>query len=371
MQILRIDQHLITLNAYELAAVEDTYHDDLSTLHLLFATDYGVDAPPFTPHDGFVKAGVDGLTGHTGSPVQVTALEQTGKVPYGVVMLNDQTPTFTTTKAVFIHEMGHAIGAGYADDTLAALGECYSGEDCVATGLNGSQQDETVEEMTRAPGDDWSIMARSGERIAGDRLAFSIEELSTVISMTFPRKTNAHSRMTERYRRHVLALCAAVGSSLAGCHTTGLRTLSFASISVTYEREQWVLNTQVKNDGRGLEPTEETFEEVDLLTYDRSGSSVGRSHLGTVSGGYNEQVRTPCTGFPTIITFDARDSICKDNTDISVACFRGRTDGRLFWDASMTRNCDEGLPPRCEDLATPPSENENSPTTANSTRTGE
>lgn len=119
----------------------------------------------------------------------MAALEESGQVPYGVVMLNDESPGFTRTKAVFIHEMGHAIGAGYADDEFATLGECYSGGDCAAKGVD-VQVDQTPEQIRLRGGIStrWSIMFQSGTPRQKERFAFSIEEISTVDFNDIPSK---------------------------------------------------------------------------------------------------------------------------------------------------------------------------------------
>jgi len=56
------------LNAQELNALEDAYHDNPDRLHMLFATQYATDSPEYDPYDSLITEGTDGLTGHTGSP---------------------------------------------------------------------------------------------------------------------------------------------------------------------------------------------------------------------------------------------------------------------------------------------------------------
>jgi hypothetical protein len=101
-------------------------------------------------------------------------------------------------QSVTMHELGHALGVGWADDTalpiplvgneIAAKGfEVYSNdEDGVGFG-----SDETIE---RIPGLalDWSIMGLGSaeDTGAGPRpvLAYSIEELSTIDFENIPSK---------------------------------------------------------------------------------------------------------------------------------------------------------------------------------------
>ena len=83
---------------------------------------------------------------------------------------------------VLLHEVGHLLGAGRADDIIARRPEVYSGEDD-----NGVLRDATPEEVglrNRRPNrlDEWSVMAEGGraEFVQNRYVPFSIEELSTI-----------------------------------------------------------------------------------------------------------------------------------------------------------------------------------------------
>ena len=87
------------LNAKELSVIENSSHDDDGKLHLLYANAYGADNPEYFPHDKFIPdRSVIGLEGHTGSPGQVLWLETTGRVPYGTVVFDNKTSTFSKSK---------------------------------------------------------------------------------------------------------------------------------------------------------------------------------------------------------------------------------------------------------------------------------
>jgi len=94
-----------------------------------------------------------------------------------------------------MHELSHALSIGWNDDKDAAgfeaVGECYSGQDCVGpfdvgpfrfVGGNDQTPENVVLPSDTTSSQVWSIMARTNEPapLNGNRFAFSIEELSTV-----------------------------------------------------------------------------------------------------------------------------------------------------------------------------------------------
>jgi len=187
-----------SLNVKELSVIENEYHDDDSKLHLLYANEYGSDEPEYIPHDKFIPGNVIGLEGHTGSPGQVAALETTGRVPYGTVVFDNETSSFSEAKKLLMHELGHALSIGWLDDKGDGhIAECYSGSDCVkgsiaGVKLVGGGEDETPEYVTsltptRA---DWSIMTDGydAEMLSHERLLYSIEELLTVDTEEVPSR---------------------------------------------------------------------------------------------------------------------------------------------------------------------------------------
>jgi hypothetical protein len=111
--------------------------------------------------------------------VQVTVIENGFGSPYGVMMLDDNMNSPTAKHSVLMHEMGHVFGAGTADDSLAKVGECYSGDECVIGSPVSPGEDETPEKITKLGTDSWPIMGYAVP-IEPGRVAFSIEELTTV-----------------------------------------------------------------------------------------------------------------------------------------------------------------------------------------------
>ena len=104
-------------------------------------------------------------------------------------------------QSVTMHELGHALGVGWADDTAISIPlvgdglipkgyEVYSNDEDDEDG-DGFEPDETIE---RIPGLalDWSIMGLGSaeDTGAGPRpvLAYSIEELSTIDFENIPSK---------------------------------------------------------------------------------------------------------------------------------------------------------------------------------------
>jgi len=83
-----------------------------------------------------------------------------------------------------MHELGHALSIGWADDEQAALGECYSGTDCpYGVGKEGGKINrefeptpEYVSSFNRA---NWPVMG-DARYVNNERTAISIEEITTV-----------------------------------------------------------------------------------------------------------------------------------------------------------------------------------------------
>ena len=101
-------------------------------------------------------------------------------------------------QSVTMHELGHALGVGWADDTAISIPlvgdglipkgyEVYSNDE----DGDGFESDETIEDL---PGliDRWSIMGLGDAEDVGTGpmplLAYSIEELSTIEFDTIPSK---------------------------------------------------------------------------------------------------------------------------------------------------------------------------------------
>lgn len=183
------------LNRWELIRIEDEIHDNESRLHLLWGTTLENDSPA-TAIDVFVD--YDDATGqawHVGAPDSPDVALIEGD--FGVMVARDQfeTDEYQELQSVTMHELGHALSIGWADDApVPGIGEfraehayeVYSGNDDPS--LTGGV-DETPEYLAidgSVPRDHDTIMARGYARNARGvstetpRLVFSIEELSTV-----------------------------------------------------------------------------------------------------------------------------------------------------------------------------------------------
>jgi hypothetical protein len=118
---------------------------------------------------------------------------------FGIMVAADRFGVSDTEglQSVTMHETGHALGVGWADDTpITFLGldefipkgfEVYSNDE----DGDGFESDETIEDL---PGliDRWSIMGLGDAEDVGTGpmplLAYSIEELSTIEFDTIPSK---------------------------------------------------------------------------------------------------------------------------------------------------------------------------------------
>lgn len=76
-----------SFNVWETDIIEDESHQDEDAMPLFYANRYDPDrTPQYLPHDLFIPSTVGGLEGHTGSPTQVAAIEDTGLNPHGTVV---------------------------------------------------------------------------------------------------------------------------------------------------------------------------------------------------------------------------------------------------------------------------------------------
>lgn len=126
---------------------------------------------------------------------------------FGVMIARDQFEQsqtefeYRSLQSVTMHELGHALSIGWADDApipyIGSLSgdqayEVYSGND--NSDITGGVDETPESGVVNGPpaSDDWSIMARGPADDAGGvtaetpRLIFSIEELSTVDTESVP-----------------------------------------------------------------------------------------------------------------------------------------------------------------------------------------
>jgi hypothetical protein len=187
-------------NRYELGIIEDEYHDDSDKLHLFWGTELGNDRPK-TPVDerlDYDSLTPTGIALNNGAPntEKVTLIEN----EFGIMVAADRYGASDTEglQSVTMHETGHALGVGWADDTAISIPlvgdglipkgyEVYSNDE----DGDGFESDETIEDL---PGliDRWSIMGLGDAEDVGTGpmplLAYSIEELSTIEFDTIPSK---------------------------------------------------------------------------------------------------------------------------------------------------------------------------------------
>lgn len=129
-------------------------------------------------------------------PIQRNAIEDTNSVPYGVVMMENEVSGFDENKRVLTHEMGHVLGAGWADDKPAGIipqiAECYTGKSCVpgenSPVIGGTDPTNETLAINGEDSVDWGIMSTGGAYAEDTRLIFSVEEAATADSDDLPSR---------------------------------------------------------------------------------------------------------------------------------------------------------------------------------------
>jgi hypothetical protein len=191
------------LNRWELIRVETLAHDNESRLHLLWGTRLENDSPK-TPIDILSPyGGATGLAWHVGAPDSPDVALVEGDFGVMVARDNFHTDQYQDLQSVTMHELGHALSIGWADDAPIPIASVISGEQAyeVYSGSDNSNLaggvDETPENVAinGPPIADWSVMARGTGEDAGigtetPRLVFSIEEVSTVDLNHIPSKND-------------------------------------------------------------------------------------------------------------------------------------------------------------------------------------
>jgi hypothetical protein len=144
----------------------------------------------------------DGMTFTNGAPG--TELWSTlSNNDFGIVMADDSLGSCQGTKSVLLHELGHALGIGYADDDPISLGgvgvqrglEVYSGD------TNGQYlgPDKTPEYLAingrqRA---EWSVMRR-GSAVDMRRIQRNYRDMPLVSRISAPSSLNTSLRRIKR-----------------------------------------------------------------------------------------------------------------------------------------------------------------------------
>lgn len=186
------------LNRFELGAIEDAYHDDPSTLHMLWSTPLANDEPKTLVDDNSDYSKAGGLAWHVGAPESpaVKHIES----DFGVMIARDKysPDEYQRLQSVTMHELGHALSVGWADDTaIPTIGsligekafEVYSGNSLARLAGGEDRTPETVS-FTQ----EWSIMMAGTADDFGESepktpiLVFSIEEAGTMDFEHIPSK---------------------------------------------------------------------------------------------------------------------------------------------------------------------------------------
>lgn len=152
--------------------------------------------------------------------------------------------------------------------------------------------------------------------------------------------------------RRSIIIATAVGgiSTLAGCfpENTPYRRLTARGINVDSREENPTLIVTVVNDNT-IGDSEADFTNVSLLGYTNDGRLVCDQYIGRVSHEWTinngTEVELECAEMPSVVTFDAAESPCDDNTGIDGARYDEEQEA---WILDQPRECGEGLPPAIE-----------------------
>jgi len=158
------------INLEDARGIEETYHNDTSTSYM-FITTKGAENPASAAPD---FDGIGGVSATNGNDIY--------SFGFGVLIFTDDHTSqshsqSTHLQKTMVHEIGHQLGAGRADDGqgLNPFTEVYS----------GSNADDTSERVGLGEAE-WSVMIRDWDDILakkpmnGDYIAFSIEELYSI-----------------------------------------------------------------------------------------------------------------------------------------------------------------------------------------------
>ena len=127
------------------------------------------------------------------------------------------------------------------------------------------------------------------------------------------------------------------------------RELGFSEVSLTKKMDSEIaVEIEPLKSATGADNEWNIFNSVQILGYDRHRRLVCRKELGMM--GENgadayETVTLLCEGFPAMLTYNAKEGPCDEDTEMKIADYRGTREGEAYWVARRTRRCDEGLPP--------------------------
>lgn len=155
-------------------------------------------------------------------------------------------------------------------------------------------------------------------------------------------------RITRREALGFAALGASVG--MAGCEYPRNRELGFSRGTSVKESANGSVEVSVvpMKSATGNDDEWNTFHEVRLIGYSRERDPVCDEQLGTMrrdgTRDAYDSITLRCDAFPVMITYEARESPCDEDTEIEITDYRRIVDGEHSW-LKRNRTCEEGLPP--------------------------
>jgi|GEM_PF-6202621 len=134
-----------SFNRHELDAVEDEFHDTDSTLHVFWGTELGEDFPPSVIDAAYQIQGVDysgdtGMAFNNGAP-GTHLLAETTAWEFGVFIPGDGSRSPRGWQSLLMHEIGHTLGVGYADDDPLPIPDAAQVADGIYTVSGGVLQE--------------------------------------------------------------------------------------------------------------------------------------------------------------------------------------------------------------------------------------
>lgn len=157
-------------------------------------------------------------------------------------------------------------------------------------------------------------------------------------------------------RTFVGTLSVAMYGLLSGCGGVEYprnRSLGFTVVKIIEEQNgTYEMGVEFKKSATGSSDEWNTFHDVRILGYTRSGKLACEKKLGAVTRDSQQKVELSCSGFPYLLTFDAAESPCDEDTELGIATYQAdatiEKSWQTKWHGGRPRHCDEPLPP--EDL---------------------
>lgn len=153
-------------------------------------------------------------------------------------------------------------------------------------------------------------------------------------------------------RRDAIGIIGSSVGLIAGCGAYDFpRQRSLAPTRMTVEQNgcEWVLNVTVEATITGyVASSSGDFHDVKVVAYARNSRLVCEKQIGDIRNDQDvneRQIDVRCSGFPYLITLDATETPCDEDTIIPVAVYSGKYEDIGHQWSFHPRKCGAGLPP--------------------------